>query len=518
VLSFRVIVTTNQQPPAQETVSNDVTVKGFNKVEISDGDDQTNNIAIGDGDGWMMGENARLDIHKVDSDLNPLAGAQFQLFDPLDRPVGTPVTAGPDGVVSYNHLVYSTSSANPYIFTLVETKPPPGYSIMTNPDFANGVPVPLEDQVTVLEVENLPIEVSLLKANENDDPLAGAQFMLDMQQNGQWVKIGGPYTSDANGIVHVQSQQPDFVLTDGHYRFVETKAPEGYALDENKNTVEFDIAPTAAGSGIYLPIDAGTYVNYPLEINLSKNNQDGAPLAGAEFRLEKQEGDEWVTLGDPDNPYVTDANGKINIQPQPDQLFMYGRYRFIETKAPHGYLLVHTPLPFDIDPATPGSAMTGPIEVGPFVNVPITATLAKENQNGAALAGAEFMLEKLEGHHWTAVGGPYISDAHGNVQARTQQDLTLTAGRYRFKEIKAPFGYVLNDKPLEFEIKAGVTGPILAGRFINNPVIDLLSLNPNPRTGDETPILPWVIALIAAAAGVTAGVIIWRKKRKRTRH
>ena len=67
------------------------------------------------------------------------------------------------------------------------------------------------------------IDIDILKVNDKDEPLTGAEFKLE--------KLTGEVTGDTDGYTPVpQYETITTGLTDGTYRLTETKAPAGYIL------------------------------------------------------------------------------------------------------------------------------------------------------------------------------------------------------------------------------------------------------------------------------------------------
>ena len=76
---------------------------------------------------------------------------------------------------------------------------------------------------------------------------------------------------------------------------------------------------------------------------LNKTDPYGNVLAGAAFTLQVLEDNNWKELR---TELVTNQNGQLVITDLP-----LGSYRFVETKAPEGYLLLEDPVPFEITKA-----------------------------------------------------------------------------------------------------------------------------------------------------------------------
>ncbi|MGM9905546.1 SpaA isopeptide-forming pilin-related protein [Lactobacillus sp.] len=72
------------------------------------------------------------------------------------------------------------------------------------------------------------VTVYKVDADNNAKTLPGAQFSLEEQDNGSWKKVSSNLTTDKEGKVVVADLDNNAV-----YRIKETKAPEGYGLNQN---------------------------------------------------------------------------------------------------------------------------------------------------------------------------------------------------------------------------------------------------------------------------------------------
>ena len=63
------------------------------------------------------------------------------------------------------------------------------------------------------------------KVDENQNPLAGAEFKLEKFVNGAWVEVVNKLTLDTTGTIFTFTG-----LDDGQYKLTETKAPNGYNI------------------------------------------------------------------------------------------------------------------------------------------------------------------------------------------------------------------------------------------------------------------------------------------------
>ncbi|WP_281176176.1 MSCRAMM family protein, partial [Enterococcus pseudoavium] len=128
---------------------------------------------------------------------------------------------------------------------------------------------------------------------------------------------------------------------------------------------------------------------------------------------------------------------------------------------PTGYVLNIKPIDFTIADKAEGQPEV--IEVGNFTNYQGSAELIKTDKKNQPLAGAEFNVLDSEGKVVNAQ--PLKSDKEGKVTIDH-----LAPGDYQFVETKAPTGYVLNTKPIDFTIADKAEGQpevIEVGNFTN---------------------------------------------------
>ena len=162
-------------------------------------------------------------ILKKDADNgNPLSGAQFK------------VTTSKDAVVGTNNGIFTTDSNGSITITnlekgsyiVEEVKAPDGYVLEEQ-----SKTIALDYGKTyTLEFTNKKMTSLVVKKIDavTGEPLPGAKFFVE-KQNGEHV---GEYTTDNTGTILLPTLDPDW------YVVRETKAPEGYILDETPKTVE----------------------------------------------------------------------------------------------------------------------------------------------------------------------------------------------------------------------------------------------------------------------------------------
>ena len=118
---------------------------------------------------------------------------------------------------------------------------------------------------------------------------------------------------------------------DFHYTVVELEVPDGY-------TVSYD------GTIIINSIEQGS-------VTLIKQDKvTKETLKGAIFKLERKNHDTntWDPVSiDGKSEFTTNDKGEISVEK-----LNFGDYRFIETKAPDGYIIDNTPIEFKVEGAT----------------------------------------------------------------------------------------------------------------------------------------------------------------------
>ena len=346
-----------------------------------------------------------LKIHKVDEFDNPIKGVAFDIVPTQDiafngktvqkkgEPVGTVVT-DEQGYASSTYTEYETDGTQGYTKTipiypnfeyeLVEVSAPEPYVISAEntkftvkSDKADTLTIPYEVIVTN-DVQRGTLEV--FKADsETKKPIEGVEFEVRAAEDffvgsAQLHKQGDvicTMTTDSTGHADTGNAQ---MYVGAKYTLTETKAAEGYVIDSESRTFEFNYAGNTA---VYskLSIDLGndsqkgkisvyksgkaftgvTALGSAISVDENGNIEESGQtiykpvftecaLSGAVFQITAAEdivtadGTIHANAGDVVTEITTDENGYGETEP-----LYFGRYEVREIKAPYGYVLNNEP-------------------------------------------------------------------------------------------------------------------------------------------------------------------------------
>ena len=373
-------------------------------------------------------------ILKKDADNgNPLSGAQFK------------VTTSKGDVIGRNNGIFTTDSNGSITISYLakdsyiveEVKAPDGYVLEEQ-----SKTIALDYGKTyTLEFTNKKMTSLVIKKVDSisGEPLVGAKFAVE-KQNGEHV---GEYTTDNTGTILLPTLDPDW------YVVRETKAPEGYILDETPKTVEVKTnVPTVV-----------TFENKPLSgIKIVKTDAEtGEPLEGVSFAVSKMNGEKIGT-------FKTDKEGMIYISDLED-----GYYTVTETEGLENYHWDKEPKTVEVKS---GKQTIVEVENQPYSGLVIEKT---NSRTGDPIEGVEFLVTKFNGEQI----GYYETDESGLIVIEG-----LEEGTYLVKETKEAKGYLLDSEAKEVEIKDGKRTTL---KVENDPMSSVLIHKIDSVTGEGIP-------------------------------
>ncbi|MFY8331965.1 SpaA isopeptide-forming pilin-related protein [Vagococcus carniphilus] len=347
-----------------------------------------------------------------------LAGAEFALLD-KDKKVIDKKTTDINGEIVFSKLAFGQ-------YYIQETKAPSGFvldttlhSVTVNNDTPNLVAeISLKNKKEVVQLG----KIKLIKLEDGSNlPLKDAEFAL-YDQNKQLIQ-----TKVTNDKGEINFDKLPF----GQYFLKETKAPNGFVLDDTLRSIIID--QQTPDLTFKITLKNKKEVTQLGKIKLIKL-EDGSKktLKGAEFTLFDYNKKKMKSQ-------VTNDKGEINFDKLP-----LGQYYIQETKAPNGFVLDSTMHSVLIDKDTPEFLVTLTLSnKKEKTTVGSIEIIKRDKDTGKVLQGAEFALlnEKKE------VLMTKVTDKNGKI---IFSDLAF--GKYFVKETKAPSGYELDGKLYEVDL------------------------------------------------------------------
>ena len=270
--------------------------------------------------------------------------------------------------------------------------------------------------------------VTLKKLGEGKEQIGDGTFQLWKENEGSddeliktFSTVNGSWTSSP--------------IEYGTYYVKEIAAPQGYILD-SEPSAGITIKKTAAHGTITMTNEKYTVGS----ITIKKVDENGNPLAGAEFTL----------LGPKTDKKTTDNNGVAEFTG-----LEAGKYSIIEKTAPKGYGRYDGTVTVEIK--ADGTATVDDLPKGiSFAGKTVTLTWTNTRDKGSIsitktdgnqpLSGAVFGLYENKD---LADNDPKTAVTNGQGVAEFND---LSAGTYYLKEITAPNGYALDETIRPFKI------------------------------------------------------------------
>ena len=372
-------------------------------------------------------------VHKTDSVTGEaLGGATFQLryLGGASGTGGTVIgqkTTGANGMALWTGL-------EPGAYIVEEIDPGDGYSILQSSETVyladNG-----EQSVITVHFENLPDGSLLIRKVCSVNPsvtLPDAEFKITYADGSLIGDSNGIYVTDENGEIRIDGLEPgkSVIVT-------ETRAPDGYEIDTQSQTIQIQ-----AGRTVSL-----TFKNDPRGalIIQKQDRVTGQPLAGAQFRVTTASGCEVGldgVIGDSTltqaGIFETDANGEIRISN-----LTPGAYVLTELRAPDGYTI-----------DTPSTNVVigegGDTQTVVITNTPKGGLLIKkmDSVTKEPLSDVTFKVTTADGAVVGTSNGEYRTDSNGYISIPG-----LEPGAYIVQEIQAKSGYLLDNTPKTITVK-----------------------------------------------------------------
>ena len=315
-----------------------------------------------------------------------------------------------------------------------------------------------------------------------ETPEVGAEFEVYLKSSGSYanaVETERDYlTCDENGFAQTKD------MPYGIYTVHQTKGWEGTEFME-----DFDVNISADGQTYRYIINNEKFESYIKIVKVDSETGKTIPYEGAGFEIYDSNGQKIsMTFAYPTpttiDTFYTNSEGYL-ITPE---VLPYGEYLLVEVQAPYGYALDSTPVSFTVsaDNAEKENALTvikvrkentaqkGKISVqktGDIFTSVNMASSAYTDENGELVVNSTtytpvFANGNLSGAVFQVIAAEDIVTLDGTVHANAGDvvaEITtdengyaetepLYLGKYEIREIKAPDGYVLNNKPKDVEL------------------------------------------------------------------
>lgn len=295
----------------------------------------------------------------------------------------------------------------------------------------------------IINVVDYPnTSLTILKKNKSNQPLAGARFRIQQQDDVEDGYLTREYTNE-QGKIEINDLEP------GEYCVTEILAPSGYLLDRtnhcftitmtstnNSNILEVTPSPLEGNkedTAIDVEDDNGnkniniTLTNEENILKIGKVDEDGNKIGGIGLKLVKKDGTiykEWTS--------VEGQFEEISNVPA-DTYYLY------ETSTKSGFIFNHNSRKIDIN-----GKLTGEITVT-FTNKKTNIMIGKLDENKYKLEGAQLNITDKDGNviveTWTSKENEY-KNLTGILNINTV---------YLLNEVNPPKGYAQAD-PIRFKL------------------------------------------------------------------
>ena len=315
-----------------------------------------------------------------------------------------------------------------------------------------------------------------------ETPEVGAEFEVYLKSSGSYANAveteRDHLTCDENGFAQTKD------MPYGIYTVHQTKGWEGTEF-----IADFDVNISENGQTYRYLINNAEFESYVKVVKVDSETGKTIPYEGAGFEIYNADGEKMTMMYSYPSPtaidvFYTNSEGYL-ITPE---VLPYGEYSLVEVQAPYGYVLDKTPVSFSVSSENAeeensltivkvekqNTAQKGKISVhktGDIFTSVATAASAYTNENGEMivnpttytpvfangdLSGAVFQITAKEDivtldGTIRAYAGDVVSEitTDENGYAETEP---LYLGKYEVREIKAPYGYVLNNEPKDVEL------------------------------------------------------------------
>ena len=376
-------------------------------------------------------------------------------------------------------------------YTVQEISPSEGYLLdeTVYPVGAEAENYTIEHNPISMTVTEDVIKGNIAMIKHSDDgstqietPEVGAEFEVYLKSSGSYanaVETERDYlTCDENGFAQTKD------MPYGIYTVHQTKGWEGTEF-----IADFDVNISENGQTYRYLINNAEFESYVKVVKVDSETGKTIPYEGAGFEIYDSNGQKIsMTFAYPTpttiDTFYTNSEGYL-ITPE---VLPYGEYSLVEVQAPYGYALDKTPVAFSVSSENAekensltivkvvkqNTAQKGKISVhktGDIFTSVNMASSAYTDENGELVVNSTtytpvFANGNLSGAVFQVIAAEDIVTLDGTVHANAGDVVSeittdengyaetepLYLGKYEVREIKAPYGYVLNNEPKDVEV------------------------------------------------------------------
>ena len=375
-----------------------------------------------------------VELTKIDSDGTLLEGVAFGLYEANGTLVGE-YTTNADGKIEIDKLVYGA-------YYMQEISAPEQY-ILTDEKLyfsitENGVHIEME-----MENQFKEGTLDLTKTDISTGELLPNTKISIYKEDGTLVE---EKITDENGKAVFEN------IRYGKYYFKETEAPEGYILNPENHPFEIKEDGEVIKAELKNQIFLGT-------LELTKTDiSTGNLIPNTKISIHKEDG----TLVE---EKITDENGHVTFTE-----IRYGKYYFLESEAPEGYVLNTEKHPFEVK--EDGQVIKDVLDNYKIVgSYGITKT---DMSTGEVLPNTLISIYSKDGNLIESKR----TDENGYVEFED-----FVYGDYYFVESDAPEGYVLNTEKHPFSITEN--GTVVKDELKNTKIVGEVEITKKDIATDE---------------------------------
>lgn len=334
----------------------------------------------------------------------------------------------------------STYELIPGNYKVIEKSAPFGY-LTTNKTYefnidSDGIVSINGKSDNLITIENSSTKVTINKIDsDTSQNLSGAviQIYKISDDNSRTLVNTVTSTADANGVEVVNSDGSPLAF--GNYIAIETKAPDGYLLNDEEQ--KFTLSENNYNINIKIK-------NFKNKIEIIKLDQEQQSLDGASFVVTS-------SINSIDNPIYSCVSGD-DVNPCVFTQVNPGTYYIHEVSAPSGYQKSDEVKEVII------TNQTKDIFSFTYVNTKKGLSILKTDKNGHAISGATLVLNNSSDECDKDSCVPFNNDENYKwVSSKDAKDISdLPVGVYYIHEISAPNGYVIDSTPQQIVIEDGV--------------------------------------------------------------